>query len=218
MTPYEALYGRPCRSPICWTEVEESSITSPDLIRDTSEKVSLIRQCLLMAQSRQKSYVDSRRRPLEFEVGDHVFLKVMPKRGVVRFGKRGKISPRFIRPFEILERVGTVAYRLALPPSMSGVHEVFHVSMLRRYTPDPAHIVDWGKIEVDTDKTFEEGPVRIMDSRDQVLRRKTVRLVKVLWQHCGVEEVMWEREDTMRATYPFLFRDEGMQFSCLIIK
>ena len=122
-----------------------------------------------MAQSRKKSYADVRRRPLEFEVSDHVFLKVMPKRGVVRFGKREKLSPRFIGPFKILERVGTVAYLLALPPSMLGVHEVFHVSMLRRYTPDPAHVVDWGEIEVDTDVTFEEGPVCIMDSRDQIL-------------------------------------------------
>ena len=120
------------------------------------------------------------RRPLEFEVGDHVFLKVMPKRGVVRFGKRGKLSPRVMRPFVILERVGTVAYRLALPPSMLGVHEVFHVSMLRKYTPDPSHVVDWGQIEVDTDGTFEEGPVCIVDSRDQVLRCKIVRLVLVL--------------------------------------
>ena len=158
----------------------ESSITGPDLIRDTSEKVSLIRQRLLTAQSRQKSYADVRRRPLEFEVGDHVFLKVVPKRGVVRFGKRGKLSPRFIGSFEILKRIGTVAYRLALPPSMIGVHEVFHVSMLRKYTPDPAHVVDWGQIEVDTDETFEEGPMCIVDSHDQVLQRKTVRLVRVL--------------------------------------
>ena len=120
----------------------ESSITGPDLTRDTSEKVSLIRQRLLMAQSLQKSYVDVRRRPLEFEVRDHVFLKVMPKRGVVRFDKRGKLSPRFIGLFEILERVCPVAYRLDLPPSMSGVHEVFHFSMLRKYTLDPAHVVD----------------------------------------------------------------------------
>ena len=119
-----------------------------------------------MAQSQQKSYADVQRRLLEFEVGDHVFLKVMPKRGVVRFGKRGKLSPRFIGPFEILERVGTIAYRLALPPSMSGVHEVFHVSMLRRYTPDLAHVVDWGEIKVDMNGTFEEGPVCIMDSWD----------------------------------------------------
>ena len=111
----------------------------------------------------------------------------MPKRGVVRFGKRGKLSPRFIGPFEILERVGTVAYRLALSPSMLGIHEVFHVSMLQRYTLDPAHVVDWGEIEVDTDGTFEEGPVCVVDNRDQVLRRKTVRLVRVLWKYRGVE-------------------------------
>ena len=133
----------------------------------------------------------------------------MPKRGVVRFGKRGKLSPRSIGPFEILERVGTVVYRLALLPSMSGFHEVFHVSMLQRYTPDPTHVVDWGEIEVDTDETFEEGPVCIMDSQDQVLRRKTMMLVRVLWQHREVEESTWESEDTMRATYPLLFRDEG---------
>ena len=159
-----------------------------------------------------------RRRPLEFEVGDHVFLKVMLKRGVVRFDKRGKLSLRFIGPLEILERIGTVAYRLALPPSMSGVHEVFHVSMLRKYTPDPAHMVDWGQIEVDTDGTFEEGQVCIVDSRDQVLRRKTVRLVRVLGRHYGVEESTWEREDTMRAIYPFLFRDAGTWFSRLTFK
>ena len=159
-----------------------------------------------------------RRRPLEFEVSDRVFLKVMSKRGVVRFGKRGELSPMFIGPFEILERIVTVAYRLALPPSMSGVHEVFHASILRKYTPDPAHEVDWGQIEIDTDETFEEGPVCIVDSRDRVLRRKTVRLVRVLWWHWGVEESTWERDDTMRATYSFLFRDEGMSFSRLRFK
>ena len=133
----------------------------------------------------------------------------MSKRGVVRFGKRGKLSSRFIGPFEILERIGVVVYRLALPPSMSGVHEVFHVSMLRKYTPDPAYVVDWGQIEVDTDGTFEEGLVCILDNRDHVLRRRTVRLVRVLWRHYAVEESTWEREDTIQATYPFLFRDEG---------
>ena len=145
-------------------------------------------------------------------MGNHVFLKVMPKKGVVRFGKRGKLSPRYIEPFEILERVGTVAYRLALPPSLSSVYEVFHVSMLQKYTPDPTNVVDWGGIVVDTNGTFEEGPVCIMDSQDKVLQRKIMRIVKVLWQHQGVEETTWEREDMMRATYPFLFKDEGTLF------
>ena len=126
--------------------------------------------------------------------------------------KRGKLALRYIGPFEILKRVGTVEYRLALPSSLSGVHEVFHVFMLRKYTVDTAHAVDWGGIIVDPDGTFEEGLVRIMDSRDQVLRRKTVRLVKVLWQHRGVEEATWECEDTMRAIYPFLFKDKGTLF------
>ena len=159
-----------------------------------------------------------RRRPIGFEVSDHVSLKVIPKRGVVRFGKHEKLSPRFIGHFEILKRVETVAYRLGLPPSMLGVHEVFHISILRKYTSDPAHEVDWGQIEIDMDGAFEKRPVCIVDSREQVLRRKTVRLVRVLWRHCGVEESTWEREDTMRATYPFLFRDEGTWFGRLRFK
>ena len=147
-------------------------------------------------------------------MGDHVFLKVMPKREVVRFGKQKKLAPRYIGPFEMLKRVGTITYQLAPPPpSLSGVHEVFHVSMLRKYTSDQTHVVVWGEITIDTDGTFEEGPVRILDSRDQVLQRKTVRLVKVLWQHRGVKEATFEREDTMRAIYPFLFKDEGVLFN-----
>ena len=113
----------------------------------------------------------------------------MPKRGVIRFSKQLKLSLRYIKHFKVLKRVGTVAYRLALPPSLSSVNVVFHVFMVRKYTPDSTHIVDWGELMVDADGTFEEGPVRIMDSRDQVLQSKTVRLVKVLWWHRGVEEV-----------------------------
>ena len=112
----------------------------------------------------------------------------MPQRGVARFGKRGKLALRYIEPFKILKRVGTVAYRLVLPSSLSGVHEVFHVFMLQKYTLDPAHVVDWEGIIIDTDETFEEASVCILDSRDQVLRHKTMRLVKVLWQYRGVEE------------------------------
>ena len=143
-------------------------------------------------------------------MGDHVFFKVMPKKGVVRFDKRGKLSPMYMGPFETLERLGTVTSRLALPSSLSGAHAVFHVFMLRKYTPDSTHVVDWGDLIVDADGTFKEGPICIMDSRDKVLRGKTVRLVKVLWWHRGVEKATWEREDTSRANYPFLFEAEGM--------
>ena len=136
----------------------------------------------------------------------------MPKRGVIRFGKRGKLSSRYIRPFEILERVGTVAYWL------SSVHDVFHVSMLQKYTPNPTHVVDWGELIIDTDGTFEKGSIHIMDSQEQVLQRKTMRLVKVLWQHQEMEEATWEREDMIHATYPFLFKDEGTLFSHLVLK
>ena len=170
MALYEALYGRPCRSPICWTEVGDSSITGPDLIRDTSEKVGMIQKRLLTAQSRQKSYADIRRRPLEFKAGDHVFLNVMPKRGVIRFSKRGKLSSRYIGPFEVLERVGAVAYRLALPPSLLSIHEVFHISMLQKYTLDPTHIVDWGELVADADETLDQCVSWIVESRFCVAR------------------------------------------------
>ena len=145
-------------------------------------------------------------------------MKVTPKRGVVRFGKRGKLSPKYIGPFKVLEMVGAIAYRLALSPNLLYVHIVFHVSKLRKYTPDLTHVVEWGKLVVDVDGTYKEGPVRIMDSRDQVLRRKIVRLVKVLWQHQRVEEATWEHEGTMRTNYPYFIKDEGTLSSHSIIK
>ncbi|XP_042467225.1 uncharacterized protein LOC122050384 [Zingiber officinale] len=151
---------------------------------------------------RQKSYADRRRRPLEFSVGDHVFLRVSPTKGVKRFGLRGKLAPRYIGPFEILERIGAVAYRLALPPSLSGVHDVFHVSMLRRYVPDPTHVLADIPVPVQPDITYEEVPVQILDRKERQLRNKTIRLVKVGWQHHSDEEATWELEDTIRARYP----------------
>ncbi|KAL6529131.1 hypothetical protein OROHE_014875 [Orobanche hederae] len=205
MAPFEALYGRRCRSPICWNEPSDLVGTEPDLVLETRRKVELIRERMLTAQSRQKSYADVRRRPLEFEAGDHVLLKVSPSKGVFRFGKKGKLSPRFIGPFEILERVGEVAYRLALPPSLSHVHSVFHVSQLRKYVPDPSHVIDFGDVEIEKDITFEERPVKILERRDKQLRHKTIPLVKVYWSKHGVKEATWEPEEIMRSKYPELF-------------
>ncbi|KAL5565244.1 hypothetical protein UlMin_028408 [Ulmus minor] len=155
--------------------------------------------------NRQKSYADRRRRPLEFKEGDFVFLKVAPMKGVMRFGKKGKLSPRYIGPFEILERIGKVAYKLALPPELAAVHNVFHVSMLRKYVSDPSHVLASEPIEVREDLTYQEQPVQILDRKDKALRNKVIPLVKVLWRNHKVEEATWEREDEMRAKYPHLF-------------
>ena len=141
MAPYEALYCRPCWSLRSWLEAGERGVLGPEIVQETSEKIGSIRERLLMAQSWQKSYADQRRRPLKFNVGDFVFLKVSPKKGIMRFGKKGKLAPRFIGPFEVLEKIGVVASRLALPPQLSLVHDVFHVSMLRKYYPDPSHVI-----------------------------------------------------------------------------
>ncbi len=148
MAPYEALYGCRCRSPICWDDLGERRFLGPDLVEKTEAKVRLIRQRLLTAQSWQKSYADRRRRDLEFQVGEHVLLRVSPSKGIKRFGLRSKLSLCFVGPFEILECVGPVAYRLALPPNLNRVHNVFHVSMLRNYLPDPSHVLDGSTIEL----------------------------------------------------------------------
>ncbi|GAV57794.1 Chromo domain-containing protein [Cephalotus follicularis] len=206
MALYEALYRRKCRSPVCWDEVGERPLLGSDLVEETSEKVKFIKEKLLAAQSRQKSYVDSvKRRPLVFDVGDHVFLKVSPWKGVQRFGKKGKLAPRYIGPFEILERVGEVAYQLALPPALSNVHDVFHISMLRRYIPDPSHVLDYDTVPVQDDLSYEELPVRILDRKARTLRNRTISMVKVQWQFHKPDEATWEREKDIRERYPHLF-------------
>ncbi|KAL0551924.1 hypothetical protein IC582_011017 [Cucumis melo] len=207
MAPFEALYGKCCRSPVCWGEVGEQRLMGPELVQSANEAIQKIRSRMHTAQCRQKSYADVRRKDLEFEVGDKVFLKVAPMRGVVRFERRGKLSPRFVGPFEILERIGPVAYRLALPPSLSTVHDVFHVSMLRKYVPDPSHVVDYEPLEIDENLSYTERPVEVLAREVKTLRNKEIPLVKVLWRNHRVEEATWEREDDMRSSYPELFEE-----------
>ncbi|KAA0053234.1 DNA/RNA polymerases superfamily protein [Cucumis melo var. makuwa] len=205
MAPFEALYGKCCRSPVCWDEVGEQRLMGPELVQSTNEAIQKIKSRMRTAQSRQKSYADVRRKDLEFEVGDKVFLKVAPMRGVLRFERRGKLSSHFVGPFEILERIGPVAYRLALPPSLSTVHDVFHVSMLRKYVPDPSHVVDYEPLEIDENLSYTEQPVEVLAREVKTLRSKEIPLVKVLWRNHRVEEATWEREDDMRSRYPELF-------------
>ncbi|KAK5793745.1 hypothetical protein PVK06_034902 [Gossypium arboreum] len=188
MAPYEALYGRKCRTPSCWTELGEQQVLGPELVADTEDKVKLIRDRLKEASERQKSYADLKRKEIEYSVGDMVFMKVSPWKKILRFGKKGKLSPQFIGPYRILKRVGPVAYQLELPSELDRIHDVFHVSMLRRYRSDPTHVVPVAEIEVRADLTFEEEPVQILDRDVKVLRRKSVLLVKVLWRNHGREE------------------------------
>ncbi|KAD6796387.1 hypothetical protein E3N88_07283 [Mikania micrantha] len=176
--PFEALYGRKCRSPICWNEVGDDRITGPELIQETTDKIAQIQRRLQSTRSIQKSYADKRRKPLEFQVGDRVMLKVSPWKGVVRFGKKGKLAPRYVGPFEIIERIGPMAYRLRLPDELSGVHDVFHVSNLKKCLSNESLIIPIEEIQVDEQLHFIEEPLEIMDRKVKQLRRSRIPIAK----------------------------------------
>ena len=171
----------------------------------TCDKIKVIRDRLKIAQNRQKSYADNHRRDLKFEVGDMVLLRISSWKGVLRFGTRGKPSPRYIRPYRIVERIGEVAYRLEFPSDLDRINDVFHVSMLRQYIPDPSHVLTEQSVEIQENLTNEEEPVQILDRREQVLRNKTIPLVKVLWRSHTIEEATWEPDAQIRHQYPHLF-------------
>nr|XP_009767354.1 PREDICTED: uncharacterized protein LOC104218531 [Nicotiana sylvestris] len=206
MAPYETLHGRRCRSPIGWFEAGETNLLGSNLVQEAMDMVQLIRQRLLTTQSRQKSYADKRRRDLVFTIGDKVFLRVSPMKGVMRFGKRGKLSPRFIGPYEILDRVGVVAYRLALLLELSFIHPVIHVSMLRKCISDSSQVLEAPTIPLDEKLSYEEEPIAMADRQVKKLRSKEIEFIKVLWQNHTVEEATWEIEDAMRVKYPHLFQ------------
>ncbi|GJY68021.1 putative reverse transcriptase domain-containing protein [Tanacetum coccineum] len=205
--PFEALYGRKCRSPIMWVEVGEGQLIGPELVQETTEKISQIKDRLKAARDRQKSYADKRRKPLEFSVGDYVLLKVSPWKGVVRFGKKGKLAPRFVGLFEIIEKVGPVAYRLDLPEELNGVHDTFHVSNLKKCLADPTLQVPLDEIRVDAKLNFVEEPVEILEREFKKLKRSRIAIVKVQWNSKRGSEFTWEREDQMKLKYPHLFSD-----------
>ncbi|XP_072081170.1 uncharacterized protein [Arachis hypogaea] len=185
MAPYEALYGQKCQSPLCWYEFGEVSVLGPDLIAETTENIKKIRARILTGQSRQKSYADQRRKPLEFEVGEHIFLRVTPTTGIGRAIKTKKLNPRYIGPFEVLKRFGPVAYQVALPPHLSNLHDVFHVSQLRKYTSNAAHVLEPKSVKLKENLTLQVTPVRIDDTSVKKLGGKDVPLVKVAWERAG---------------------------------
>ncbi|GJV60369.1 putative reverse transcriptase domain-containing protein [Tanacetum coccineum] len=179
--PFEALYRRKCRSPVLWAEIGESRLIGSELVQETTDKVVLIKEKLKAARDRQKSYADNRRKPLEFEIGDQVLLKVSSWKGVIRFGKKGKLAPRYVGPFEILEKIGPVAYRLRLPEELSNVHDTFHVSNLKKCLADANLHVPLDEIKIDKTLRFVEEPVEIIDREVKSLKRSKILIVKVCW-------------------------------------
>jgi hypothetical protein len=197
-------------SPLLWDGVGERSLFGPDLIKDAEEKVRLIRDRLKVAQSRQKSYADSKRRDVTYEIGDRAYLRVSPLRGVKRFGIKGKLAPRFIGPYKILARKGEVAYQLELPEVLSAVHDVFHVSQLKKCHPGMVgtplrDTVPLDEVQLESDLTYEEKPIKILDTAERMTRTKTIKFCKVQWSHHTEEEATWEREDDLREDHPHLF-------------
>nr|GFC25908.1 putative reverse transcriptase domain-containing protein [Tanacetum cinerariifolium] len=180
--PFEALYGRKCRSPVCWAE----------------QRIQAARDC-------QKSYTDVRHKPLEFQVGDRVMLKVSPWKGVVHFGKRGKLNPRYIGPFKVLAKVGTISYRLKLPEQLSRVHSTFHISNLRKCLSDEPLAISLDEVHIDDKLCFLEEPVEVMDCEVKRLKQSCIPIIKVRWNSKRGSEFTWEREDQFWKKYPQLF-------------
>nr|GEZ80961.1 putative reverse transcriptase domain-containing protein [Tanacetum cinerariifolium] len=202
---FKDLYGQKCQSPICWAKVGDAQLTGPKIIHETTKKIIQMKKRIHAAQDRQKSYVDKRRKPLEFEVEDKVMLKVLPWKGVIRFSKRGKLNPRYIGPFKILAKVGTLAYRLGLLEKLSRVHSTFHVSNLKKCFVDEPLTIPLDEIQIDDKLNFIKEPVKFMDCEVKRLKQSHIPIMKVHWNSRRGPEFTWEHEDKMKKKYPHLF-------------
>ncbi|GJU67178.1 putative reverse transcriptase domain-containing protein [Tanacetum coccineum] len=191
--PFEALYGRKCRSPVCWAEVGEVQLTGPEIVQETTERIIQVKQRMQAARDRQKSYADLKRKSMEFEFGDKVMLKVSPWKGVVRFDKREKLNPRFVGPFKVIKRVGDVSYKLELPEELSRVHNTFHVSNLKKCHADEPLAVPLDGLHFDDKLQFVEEPIEITDHEVKWLKRSRIPLVKVRWNSKRGPDFTWER-------------------------
>jgi hypothetical protein len=180
MAPFEALYGCKCRTPLNWVEPGERRFYGIDFVKEVEEQVCAIQKNMAAAQARQKSYVDKRRKPIEFGVGDHVYLKVSPMRGVKHFGIKRKLEPRYVGPYRIIEKSGRVAYKLNLPRELGAIFPVFHVSQLKKCLYLPKERVDVRCIKLKLDLTYEEKPVHVPDTQERVTCSCVVKLYKVV--------------------------------------
>jgi hypothetical protein len=182
MAPYEALYGRQCWTPLFWSQTGESQVFRLEVLKDAEKQVQMIHESLKVAQSRQKSYADKRRRDLSFEIGDFVYLKVSPMRGTRRFRVKGKLAPRYVKPFKIIDRKGEVAYQLELPPQLSDVHDVFHLSQLKKCLWVPEEQLPMEYLGLGGDLTYGERSIKILDSAERVTHSKVIKM----WKYSGV--------------------------------
>jgi hypothetical protein len=202
MAPFEAIYGRRCQTPLSWSETGERQIFGPDLVVEAEDKVKVIQANLRIAQSRQKSYADKRRKPLQFQAGDFVYLRVSPTKGVQRFGIKGKLAPRYVGPFEILKVCGPVAYKIHLPSQLAAIHDVFHVSQLKKCIKVPTKIVETSAIAIEPDLSYTEQAIQILDTKERITKRRTVKMYKILWDHHTDEEATWETESYLQQNFP----------------
>ncbi|WVZ66966.1 hypothetical protein U9M48_016116 [Paspalum notatum var. saurae] len=200
MAPFEALYGRKCRTPSMWHEVGERSLKREEKVAKSSK--------IEGSSIPTKSYADGRRRELSFEEGDSVYLKVSPIRGTKRFQIKGKLAPRYIGPYKVVRRIGKVAYKLELPESMRDIHDVFHVSQLRKCLKVPDQQVNLAAEELQPDLVYQERPIKILDTVARKTRTTTTKICRVLWSRHGEEEATWEREDALRKEHPHLFENQ----------
>jgi hypothetical protein len=203
MAPFESLYGWRCRTPLNWSEAGERTLFGPDLVKDVEEKVEVIRENLKLAQIRHKSYHDKGIAPRHYEVGDYVYLKVSPTKGVQRFGVRGKLAPRYIGPYDIIEVCGPVSYRIRLPDRFSTVHNVFHVTQLKKGVKVPeTEIIMEANARIEPDFSVVEHPLRVLDQKEIQTRRHIVKMYKIQWSHHTEEEATWETEHFLNTKYP----------------
>jgi hypothetical protein len=202
MAPFEVLYGCRCRTPLNWIEPGEKVIFGPYLVEEAEATICRIQENLKAAKSRQETYANKRRRPLEFKVGDHVYLRVSPMKGVKRYGVKGKLAPRYIGSFPILKKCGSVAYKLDLPPSLAGVHNIFHMSQLKKCLKAPVDVVLPEVTPLEADLSYPEHPIKILDQKDHVMRRKTIKFFKIQWSNYSAEEATWESEDFLHSRHP----------------
>jgi hypothetical protein len=207
MAPFKMLYGRRCQTPLFWNETGEQKVFGPDILEEVEKQVRMVKENLHVAQSRQKSYADHRRRELSFDVGDFVYLKVSPMRGLRRFKVRGKLAPRFIGLFKIVEKRGEVAYQLELPPQLSDVHNVVHVSQLKKCLCVPEEQIPMEDLDAKEDLSYQEYPIRILEISERVTRNKKIKMCKVQWSHHIEDEATWEREEELKAEFPSFFSD-----------